>query len=137
MKLSEHFTSEEFACKHCGKVKVDGRLLEALEKLRKAINRPILINSGYRCPEHPIERRKKKPGYHSLGIAADIRVEGMPLRELYEEVLKIPEFAGIGVDPDNRYIHVDVRDEKARVYWTYTGPGWRLWDGRWESLEKA
>ena len=45
LKKIKHFKPKEFACKHCGEIRVDIQLLEKLEQLRTAIgNRPIIIN---------------------------------------------------------------------------------------------
>lgn len=69
-----NFSEAEFACK-CGKC--GGRadmhpdFMEKLQSLRDVAG-PLHITSGFRCPEHPTEKRKPKPGAHSIGRAADI-----------------------------------------------------------------
>ncbi len=117
MNITAHFTDEEFICRHCGKSGVKLELVEALEALRGHLGRPIIINSGYRCPAHPVEAAKLEPGYHTKGIAADLRVPGMTPREVYAVALTMPQFKGFGVDDENGYIHLDTRPKMAR--WCY------------------
>ena len=40
--LSPHFSKVELACHHCGQLKVEKRLLEALEELRRLAGKPIV-----------------------------------------------------------------------------------------------
>lgn len=109
MKLTEHFDSNEFTCRHCGKRGVQLPLVYALEKLRQLIGRPVIVSSGYRCAKHSVEAAKAQPGLHRDGLAADIYVVGMTARELYQYVRQVPEFRGIGVDDEQGYVHVDIR----------------------------
>lgn len=50
-RLAEYFTETELACRCCGRLLVDPDLIKRLETLRQLVGRPILVNSGYRCPE--------------------------------------------------------------------------------------
>ena len=56
--------------------KMDPKLLGMLDALRKTYGFPIIINSSYRSPEHPIEAAKEKPGEHAHGAAVDIKCAG-------------------------------------------------------------
>ncbi|HPT28397.1 MAG TPA: hypothetical protein PLZ95_18400, partial [Bryobacteraceae bacterium] len=76
-------------------------------------------NSAYRCPQHPVEARKPKPGLHARGIAADLVPMAMPLRAFYDAVRAEPRIRGIGVDHSAGYIHVDVREAIAPTLWVY------------------
>src|SRR6266851_4309780 len=51
----------------------------------------------------------------ALGIAADIKIQGLSLQQQYDRAKSVPDFdnGGIGVY-DTNFIHVDVRDGKAR-----------------------
>jgi hypothetical protein len=53
--LSPHFSRKEFACRCCGRLQLDPRLLEALEALRRLAGTPVIIHAGYRCPGHNLE----------------------------------------------------------------------------------
>ena len=47
--IAPHFNLSEFACPCCKRLMLHPLLLEKLEKLRKIIERPVHITSGYRC----------------------------------------------------------------------------------------
>ncbi len=115
---SEHFKSAELRCRHCGGEGVRRELLNVLEALRSKAG-PLKVNSAYRCPKHPVEARKTKPGFHARGLAADLVPRAIPLRAFYDVVRAEPRIKGIGVDHTAGYIHVDVREAAAPVFWTY------------------
>lgn len=71
--LSEHFSESEFACHHCGELKVNPRLIELLEELRyNAGGLPLEINSGYRCPYWNEHEGGAERSQHIFGNAADV-----------------------------------------------------------------
>jgi zinc D-Ala-D-Ala carboxypeptidase len=115
---SEHFKAAELRCRHCGREGVQQELLDVLESLRAKAG-PIQVNSAYRCPKHPIEARKQKPGFHARGLAADLAPLAMPLRTFCDVVRAEPRIKGIGVDHAAGYIHIDVREAAAPVMWVY------------------
>lgn len=114
--LSDHFDSEEFACKCCGLVEMEDSLIDALEELRFDVKRPVIVVSGFRCEKHNKEIGGSDDSQHVKGKAADIWVMGMPLLSLFTKVVNVPLFrnGGVGVYPDHGFIHVDVRGEAAR-----------------------
>ena len=57
-----------------------------LDILRKKIGKPVIVNSGYRTPEHNKKVGGAKYSYHMRGMAADIRVNGMSPKELGKAV---------------------------------------------------
>ena len=103
------------ACHDCGACLVSSELLYALEQLRALGPEPILVDDGYRCPEHNAEVGGVNGSQHTAGKAADIKIVGLTLQQMYERAKSIPAFAagGIGVY-DTGFIHVDVRDGRAR-----------------------
>ena len=115
--LSEHFSREEFACKCCGTLPLNGiskALLEGLERLRVAIgNRPINVSSGYRCRARNFEVGGVPNSDHILGVAADICVEDMDVDELGSECKKI--FDGVGIYRYENFVHVDMRSDGKEV----------------------
>ena len=117
---SEHFKASELRCRHCGKGGVRTALLEVLEDLRARVG-PVVINSAYRCPEHPVESAKLKPGMHASGLAADVRSATLNIRRLYDAIAADERIKGIGVDHGGGYIHIDVREAVSRVQWVYRG----------------
>jgi len=113
----QYFDISEFDCQHTGENKMNPIFLSLLDRLRSECGFPFVITSGYRSPDHPIEAAKSKPGTHSEGIAADIKVRGGFQRfTLVNEAIKIG-FTGIGVGND--FVHVDLREYP--VMWTYGG----------------
>lgn len=113
----KNFKKDEFNCKHTGRNEMQQEFMERLDELRDLCGFPFVITSGYRDPSHPDEAKKAtKGGTHTLGCAADIRVEGgSQRRDLVAKALKLG-FAGIGVAKG--FVHVDTRDSMP-VMWTY------------------
>lgn len=125
--LSEHFTREEFACRDgCGFDAVDPHLVAALEDLRRAVRVPVHVLSGCRCIAHNRAVGGARDSAHLSGIATDITVPGVPIRQVCRQAMRIPEFRGIGLDEQRGVLHVDVRETAAK--WVYLGgkavPGW-------------
>ncbi len=80
MKLSENFDSKEFTCHCCGELPEHGmnpHLIELLQAIRKKIEKPITIMSGYRCEKHNSKQGGAKHSQHLLGNAVDIKVLGI------------------------------------------------------------
>lgn len=120
--MSEHFSPRELACKHCGAIMTNEQLLAGLERLRQLVNRPIFVNSGYRCPQHP-ETNRRPGSWHAKAMAADIRCIGLTARQLYRFAREVPEFRGFGVDDRRGYVHVDVRPADQQARWCYDAAG--------------
>lgn len=114
-----NFTPQEFECKHCGAVEMQPRFMAKLQHLRSTYKRPMVISSGYRCPEHPVEARKPTPGMHAQGRAADILVRGSDAFDLVEIAIRFG-FTGFGVNQkgDSRFIHLDDSPDR-RAIWSY------------------
>lgn len=117
----KYFTETELACSHCGKCEMDPTFMEMMDLLREKMNFPFIVTSAYRCPQHPIEARKKAPGAHSSGRAIDIAVEGVRAYKLLREALAMG-FVGIGVQQkgSGRFIHLDMDFDSDRpMVWSY------------------
>lgn len=115
-----HFTEAEFRCKcGCGRADMDQQFVERLDSVREYLERPLIISSGYRCPDHnEAVSSTGRNGPHTTGKAADIKISrGFARTALTTFCLR---FSGIGINqkgPDSgRFIHVD--DLPVRV-WTY------------------
>ena len=106
----KYFTEEEMACTHCGECKMDDDFMAMLDQLREIYGKPLKITSGYRCPEHSIEKVKKKAGAHTTGGAADIGVHGDAAYAIVKLAQEIG-FTGVGIAQKGhvgtRFIHVD------------------------------
>jgi hypothetical protein len=113
--LSPHFSKQELACHCCGRLKVDPRLIEALEALRQLAGVPIVVHAGYRCPAHNQQVGGVPNSEHTRGLAADIRIPDLSLQQMYDLASEVPQFAQGGIGAyDSNFLHVDVRDHRAR-----------------------
>jgi zinc D-Ala-D-Ala carboxypeptidase len=116
-----HFTEFELACRHCGRQGCTEELKQALDDYRDVVKLPVIVNDAYRCEEHNAAVSLVSKSQHPEGTAADIRVPGLTLQEMYDAALKIPAFkyGGIGVY-DKNFIHVDVR-HTGLARWAFVG----------------
>ncbi len=115
-----NFGRDEFACSHCGDEEMDSAFMDALQELRTSFGKPMTITSGYRCPSHPIEARKAKPGSHASGCAADIAVSRGDAVQLLRLALD-GRFTGFGVQQKSggRFIHLDNLTTNRPMIWSY------------------
>ena len=111
IRLNQFFNLSEFECPCCNKVMISETLLEKLFKFRTTIDKPIEINSGYRCPEYNKIVKGSETSYHIKGMAVDISVKGMTLYDLYQIALQL-NFTGIGFYELKNFLHLDVRPGK-------------------------
>ena len=72
-KITTHFHSSEFKCKcGCGKIKIEKKLVNNLEKLFVKLNASkCIISSGYRCKKHDKAVGGSGTGQHTKSKAAD------------------------------------------------------------------
>ncbi|MAK38123.1 MAG: peptidase M15 [Flavobacteriaceae bacterium] len=108
MNYGAYFSEKEFICSHTGKVEMDQNFLDRLNELRGLYGKSLRVTSGFRDVTHPIEARKKTPGAHTTGQAADLAVRGADAYKLLEIALSL-KFSGIGVAQKGsaRFIHLD------------------------------
>ena len=118
-----YFSDDELKCKHCGGLVFDEAFRRTLDNIRRDMECPLPVTSGYRCPDHPIEVAKDSPGAHCSGKAVDIKVSGeRALRLLW--VAMAHGVTRIGINQkgkhDQRFIHLDVdTDLPHPAIWTY------------------
>lgn len=113
-KLSSNFYLKEFECK-CGKCKkttVDANLVYSLQLIRNYFNKPLIINSAYRCAKHNKSVGGATLSKHLFGMAADIVVKGVAPKDVaaYAESIGLK---GIGLYPT--FVHIDTR--RAKSFW--------------------
>jgi|TARA_B100001094_G_scaffold318911_1_gene363038 uncharacterized protein YcbK (DUF882 family) len=113
-----YFKIEDFACSETGENEIRYDFVSALDDLRGVCGFPFIITSGYRSPSHSAESAKARPGQHTLGVAADIKVTGGAQRHaIVSNAIKLGVFKGIGVA--KTFIHVDTRDTDPMI-WQYS-----------------
>ena len=94
MQLSEHFTLEELTrSDRAVLAKIDNsaapgiienlrKVAEVLERIRLVFGGPVVVSSGYRCPELNALVGGSKTSAHMRGLAADISIPGKSPREV-------------------------------------------------------
>jgi len=119
-----HFAPGEIACPCCGEIHIWPDALDALERLRVAMNAPLHIDSGHRCALHnarvggaPLSLHKK--------LAFDIALDQHDPRAL-AAAAHTAGFTGFGFG--QTFLHLDIRAHSA--HWFY---GKRSKD-KWTSL---
>jgi len=84
-----NFSYEELACQHTGTMNLSEDFLIALQELRDAYGKAMTITSGYRSPDHQIEKKKPNgPGNHSKPGAIDVAVSGEDAGKLINSGIK-------------------------------------------------
>lgn len=114
-QISKHFKVREFAQKdfRCDKVIVNTELIDVLEDIRAHFNKPVNVTSGYRTPEYNTKIGGVKNSQHTKGTAADIKVSGIPAKEV-QKYLKHKYQNKYGIGSYSTFTHIDVRAKKAR-----------------------
>ena len=85
------------------------RLAELLEKVKTLLgDKPVMINSAFRCKQVNDAVGSKDTSQHRLGCAADIRIPGM----LPDEVVRVVIASGLPYDQIirefDRWTHISV-----------------------------
>lgn len=108
--LTEHFDRAELACRcGCDEMRFDPSFLAELERLRVAYDRPMVIPSGYRCPEHNAKVSKTgKTGPHTRG-AVDVGTHGRDAWLLIGYAVNRGWTVGVSQKGarESRFIHLD------------------------------
>lgn len=101
------FDPSEFDCSHTGDCFMQSHFMDTLLAIRKEYGKPMRITSGYRSRRHPIEVKKNVAGEHTLGVCADIGVEGVDAVRLLQIALK-HGISRIGVNQKGagRFLHL-------------------------------
>lgn len=96
---------------------MEPRFLIMLESLRVQYDKPMQIDSGFRCPKHNSELEDSSPtSKHLYGMACDIKCASSEMRFQLIKLALACGFWGIGVGKD--FIHVDSRLDERKL-WTY------------------
>lgn len=112
-KISTHFHSSEFKCPHCGKIKIDEKLINKVEHIFSKLNASkCIVSSGYRCPTYDI-KENKFAGRHSEGLAMDCvfydkNNKIIPSKIVICVAYDLGELNGIA-KINNNYTHLDNR----------------------------
>jgi uncharacterized protein YcbK (DUF882 family) len=102
----ENFKPKELSCSHCKELKIDTDLMNLLQKAREELG-PIVVSSGYRCPEHNnnISKKTGKNGPHTTGKAIDLFVTNGQERKRFIDYFT-NKVTGLGISKS--FIHIDL-----------------------------
>lgn len=110
---TKEFESKDGAPSPYGETVVHRELIVRLNAIRSRFKKPIIVNSGYRSPDHNKAVGGVKNSFHVQGLAADIRPEDLKdLPELQKIADELNPHGGVGFY--KTFVHVDVRGEKSR-----------------------
>lgn len=128
---SPFFSPKELACHHCRVMPYGPEALATLDKFRTRFGEAMIVNSGYRCPDHNAAVSKTgRDGPHTIvdddTICVDVVAYGDYARRLFNCALEagVP---GLGLHQRgpmmSRFIHLDwarLGDNRPRpAIWTY------------------
>lgn len=107
-----HFSKHEFDCSHTGGNLMRKEFMDTLHLIRSMYGKPLYVTSGYRSPEHPIEKAKGRIGEHTLGCAADFRIRGVNAIELINIAYTVGiRRIGVQQKGSGRFIHLGMGDQ--------------------------
>lgn len=109
--LFENFSRAEMVCScGCGRAEMNTKFMRRLQDLRRQFNQPMIITSGYRCPDYNARVSSTgRDGPHTTGKAVDVAVRGADARDLVSMACH-RGFTGIGVQQkgSGRFLHLDM-----------------------------
>jgi uncharacterized protein YcbK (DUF882 family) len=106
------FAEREFRCRcGCGRAEMAAAFLDRLQAIRDRLGRPMVMSSGFRCPDYNAQvSTTGRDGPHTTGRAADIAVAGADA-ELVESIALDLGITGRGVKQHgrwaDRFLHLD------------------------------
>lgn len=112
----KYFRAEEFVCRHCGEVVIDGSLVELAEQIRRILRRSIVITSAYRCPQYNAAIGGVKNSAHTRGHALDVQC--FSSKDRFELVNLLFDLGIERIGIAQSFIHFDIDPDK---------PSPRLW----------
>lgn len=110
IKITKNFSLREFQCPCCHAVMIHPRLACAMQRLRDARGKALIVTSGYRCARHNAKAGGVSGSRHLRGLAADIaapRAEQETLRELARGA----GFTKIILYPERNFAHLEINDD--------------------------
>ncbi len=109
----ENFTPRELACRGTGRLMVDFKSLDCLQKLRDTLGKPLVLNSAYRSPEHNFAVRGARQSQHLRARAFDVKMAGHD-PEQFEAAARECGFTSFGYYVRQGFMHIDTRKTPAK-----------------------
>lgn len=104
----------------CGLNRVVQDSLDKLQLIRDDFGKPMVVTSGFRCPNHPIEARKGKDALHRhcSGKSFDVRCRNSKDRYALVKLAMKYGAKGIGIRGD--IVHIDwFGGDEDKFLWLY------------------
>jgi len=121
----EFFSVQELKCKGTDEINMDEQFMKKLVALRKELNQPMIVTSGYRHAAYNQVVGGVRNSPHIYGKAVDIACHGKKAYSIIRLGIKYG-FTGFGVKQhgpyEKRFIHLDTmsNDDHPRPYiWSY------------------
>ena len=121
----EFFSVQELKCKGTDEIDMNEQFMKKLVALRKELNQPMIVTSGYRHAAYNQVVGGVRNSPHIYGKAVDIACHGKKAYNIIRLGMKYG-FTGIGVKQhgphEKRFIHLDTmpNDDHPRPYiWSY------------------
>ncbi len=114
--VTEHFLYSDFICPCCDTLKIVPGFythMRLLERMRRELGFPIVVNSGYRCERHNRKVGGAARSWHLL-FATDIRPSGGSSDKLAAMHGAAERLGFGGVGRYDTFIHLDLRPDPAR-----------------------
>jgi zinc D-Ala-D-Ala carboxypeptidase len=126
MKLTPHFSLQELTASEVAVRKgLDNtptateitnlfRVAALLEQVRSLINKPIIVNSGFRSKAVNDAVGSRDTSQHRIGCAADIRVHGMTPKQVVEAIVASDIPYDQVIQEFDSWVHISVPDSASR-----------------------
>ena len=101
-----HFSPAELACRGTGMLEIHEPSLDKLEALRGLLDKPMMVLSAYRSPQHNRAVGGAKHSQHLLARAYDISMANHD-PAAFITAAKACGFTGFGTYPSQNFIHID------------------------------
>lgn len=123
--LSEHFNHKDFVCRcpacRGEEFKIHLGLVGALEQIANHFNKKVIVLSGFWCDAYYESLKKERRSYHNMGRAVHISIEGASPQDIFKFAESIPELHGIGLYPNEGFVHLDTRPKEKAAQWVKEG----------------
>jgi len=130
--LSPHFAESEFACECCGIAKVHPGFISTIEDFRCWFGMIICVSSGCRCEKHNRAIGGASASQDIFDDKVGTRAGDLWSKDhtcvmlmyflehwnkLIQKNIGVPPFTGLGLYPENAFVHVDVRPQNHISRW--------------------
>lgn len=105
-----NFKPRELMSKSDGVLMLYLPAIDALQEIRSTLDRPLVVTSAYRSPQHNRKIGGSKRSRHLAGAAFDVAM-GQNGRAEFVKLAKAKGFNGFGYYPS--FVHVDFRSRPA------------------------